>query len=90
MSISKISGYARGTLEHLVWEAEGPTVFRRDRALKISVNCREDAPELTEEVPYGLAVTLEVAPGSGVAVYQEIKTRLSTRLRERAISGTGA
>jgi hypothetical protein len=76
----------RGTVEHLIWETEGPTVFRRGRILSVEVNCREDAPELTEDIPYAIAVTLEAAADSRLPIYSEIRARLRPRVRARPSS----
>ena len=40
------------------------------------VNCREDAGTMKERVPYGIAVTLEVAKGSTIPIYDEIRARM--------------
>ena len=42
--------------------------------------CREDAGNLDEDVHYGLAVTLEVAEGVEIPVFEEIKTRISVAI----------
>ena len=63
----------RGTIQHLVWEGEQAAVYGPDDRILLRVSCRADAGKLDEAVPYAMAVSLEVAEGVEVPVYQEIK-----------------
>jgi len=67
----------RGTLQHEVFEGTMAVPFVEGDVLEIKVNCREDAAKILNPVPYGIAVSLEVAEALNVAVYQEIKTRIA-------------
>ncbi len=69
----------RGTVQHEIFEGEEIKFFEEDAESVIQVNCRADAGKLVDEVPYALAVTLEVAPG--IAIYEEIITRIRPRVR---------
>ncbi|UOY87394.1 S8 family peptidase [Bacillus glycinifermentans] len=73
----------RGTVQHEIFEGERATAFIDGDVLKIKVNCREDANGLSarEEIPYTLAVTLEVAEGINIPIYTEVRDRLRTRIR---------
>lgn len=51
-------------------------MFADGDALEIRVNCRATAGSLEEDVPYALAVTLEIAPGIGIPIYDEIALRI--------------
>lgn len=66
-----------GTVQHEVLEGSEVVPFQDGDALTISVVCRDDAGNLDETVNYGLAVTLEVAEGVEISVYEEIKERIS-------------
>lgn len=67
----------RGTVQHEVLEGEDAVPFIDGEVLQIQVNCRADAvTTLREDVPYGIAVTLEVAEGSKIPIYEEIRTRI--------------
>lgn len=73
----------RGTVQHEIFEGEKAAVFAEDDALALKVSCRADAGELAGPVPYALVVSLEVAPGLDVPVYEEMRVRLRPRARVR-------
>lgn len=75
---------SRGTLQHLVMEGEGRAVHPTTRQLELKVNCRADAGDLTSPVPFALLVTLEVAEGEALPLYQQVAERLRERARGRA------
>lgn len=66
-----------GTVQHEVLEGNKVVSYQDDDFLKISVVCREDAESLDEEVPYGLAVTLETGEHIDLPIYEEIEARIS-------------
>ena len=45
-------------------------------SLEIQVSCRPDAGNLEDEIPYALAITLEVAEDIGIEIYDEICLRV--------------
>ena len=63
----------RGTLQHEILEGERAGVFVDDANLEIQVSCRADAGTLEDEVPYALAITLEVAEELGIDIYEEVR-----------------
>ncbi len=71
----------RGTVQHEILEGDRAAVFVDGDKLLIKVNCREAAKPLTQSVPYGLAVSLEVAEGIEIPIYNEILTRIRTVIR---------
>jgi hypothetical protein len=73
----------RGTLQHEVLEGDQAVDFQDGEAIVIKVNCRADAGDIPEPIRYGLAVTLEVAEGIGIPIYQEVKDRLRVRVPVR-------
>jgi hypothetical protein len=74
----------RGTIQHRVWESDKAAVFDQDARIQIRVSCRSDAGKMTDTVPYALAVSLEVAEGVNVPVYQEVKTRVAIPINPRS------
>lgn len=71
----------RGTLQHEILEGADAAVYVDGANLEIQINCRSDAGALEEDVPYALAVTLEVAEEVGVPIYEEIRVRVQERVR---------
>ena len=70
----------RGTVHHEIYEGERASPYDEDEVLTFQVNCRADAGELEQYVHYGIAITLEVEEGSGLPIYDEVQTRLRTRI----------
>lgn len=73
----------RGTLQHEIFCGEEAVAFVDGDAITIRVNCRADAGRLDAGVPYGLVATLEVTPGVGIQIYDEIRLRVRPRARIR-------
>ncbi|SFA83274.1 Subtilase family protein [Lentibacillus halodurans] len=72
----------RGTVQHEIFEGDSAAAFIDDDTLNIKVNCREDAGGLKkQEIPYTIAITLEVADGLGIPIYNEVRDRLRTRVK---------
>ncbi len=71
----------RGTLQHEVLTGEQASVFVDGEALGVQVNCAADAGPLGESVPYGVAITLEVAEALDIPIYAEVRERLRQRVR---------
>lgn len=68
---------ARGTVFHERRSGESAAVFLDDGQVLLRVSCRSAAGELTENIPYALAVSFEVGVEAGIQVYEEIRTRLT-------------
>lgn len=66
----------RGTVQHEILEGKVATLFTDGETVEIKVNCSADAGTLDEKVPYALAVTLEVAEGLQLPIYEEIRERI--------------
>lgn len=77
----------RGTVQHEIFEGERAIAITDDATLTIKVNCRKDAAKIQEPVAYGLAVSLEVAEGVDIAIYDEIRTRIMSVVEIRAREG---
>jgi hypothetical protein len=67
----------RGTVQHEVFEGEQATPFPDGDSIEIKVNCRNDAGIIELPVPYGVVVSLEVSEGVDIAVYDEVRARIS-------------
>ncbi|MYF37095.1 MAG: S8 family peptidase [Synechococcus sp. SB0678_bin_12] len=72
----------RGTVQHEVFEGHQALDFQDGDAIKIRVNCRADAGDIPDSIPYGLAVTLEVTENLllPVSIYEEVRERLAVRV----------
>lgn len=79
----------RGTVQHEILEGDQASVFEAGTTMEVRVSCAEEAPPLDDPVPYGLAVTLEVAPETELAVYDEIAARIRPAVRIRPTESSG-
>jgi hypothetical protein len=66
----------RGSVQHEILEGEDAVVFVDGNRFECKVNCAADAGDLTGKVRFAICVSLEVAIGSGIPVYQEISERI--------------
>ncbi len=71
----------RGTVQHEIFQGEQAVVLDDGDLLPIKVNCRKDAAKIETAVPYGLVVSLEVAEGVDIEIYNEIRTRIMPAVR---------
>ncbi len=71
----------KGTLQHEILEGKDALAFVDGDRFVCKVNCAADAGDLVESVPFALCVSLEVAEGVGVQVYQEMRERISPQIR---------
>jgi hypothetical protein len=67
----------RGTVQHEIFVGERACPITDGDMLHIKVNCRNDAGKIKTPIKYGLIVSLEVAEGVDIAVYDEIRTRIA-------------
>lgn len=72
----------RGTVQHEILESESKiTAFQDGDDILLHVICKKDATEkLDDKIPYGLAVTLEVAEGVNIPIYQQIRAGIRTQI----------
>lgn len=73
----------RGTVQHLVWQGDRPISYSENAELPITVSCVADAGSLNEVISYALCVSLEVAEGTGINVYEELAARITPRVSVR-------
>lgn len=76
----------RGTVQHEVFEGESAVAISDGDTLQIKVNCRKDARKIDTPIAYGLVVSLEVAEGVNLPIYNEIRTRIAPAVEIRAES----
>ncbi len=79
----------RETVQHEVLEGNDEiATFREDGHILLHVTCKADATEkLDQAIPYGLAVTLEVAEGVDIRIYEQIRAKIRPQLAVRAPGG---
>jgi hypothetical protein len=68
---------ARGTVFHERRTGDSASVFVDDGHLLLRLTCRAAAGNLAENVPYALAVSIEVGVGAGIQVYDQIRIKLA-------------
>jgi hypothetical protein len=66
----------RGTVFHERRTGESATVFVDDGHVLLRISCRAAAGALTQEIPYALAISFEVGVEAGIAVYDQVRTRI--------------
>jgi hypothetical protein len=71
----------RGTLQHEIFEGNEAAPFLDGAAVEVQINCRADAGDLDEPVPYALAVTLEVAESLGIQIYEQVRARVVQQIQ---------
>jgi len=79
----------RGTVQHEVLDGNDEIeAFQEDGHILLQVTCKADATEnLDQAIPYGLAVTLEVAEGVDIRIYEQIRAKIRQQV---AIGALGA
>ena len=80
----------RGTVQHEVVEGSKQIAAYQDGdSILLHVACKKDAAaSLDDAIPYGLAVTLEVAEGIQIPIYEQLRTRLKPKVAVGAVGGT--
>lgn len=72
----------RGTVQHEVLVGKKQiAAYQEDGHILFHVTCKADATEkLDDAIPYGLALTLEVAEGVDIKIYQQIRAKVKTQV----------
>ena len=73
----------RGTVQHEVFEGRKAVDFQDGDHLLVKVNCRNDAGDILQPVPFGLAATLEVEEEVllPIPIYEEVRQRIAVRVQ---------
>lgn len=68
----------RGTVQHEVLEGKRRiSAYEEDGHILLNVACKADGTAILDEaIPYGLAVTLEIAENIDVPIYEQIRERI--------------
>lgn len=74
----------RGTVQHEIFENDTAVPFGDGDTVTIKVNCRKDARRMEEAATYGLLVSLEIAEGIDIPIYEEVRTRIATAIEVHA------
>ena len=79
----------RGTVQHEVVEGTKQIAAYQDgESIFLQIACKKDATaRLDVAIPYGLAVTLEVAEGLQIPIYEQLRTRLQSKVAVGAVGG---
>ncbi len=81
--VADINNVKKGTLQHEVFYGERAVPVAADDTITIKVTCDKDASNITEEIDYALMVTLEVAPGVQLPIYQQVSERIAQQIPVR-------
>ena len=81
--IGHVNNVKKGTLQHEVFYGERAVPVAADDTITIKVTCDKDASNITEEIDYALMVTLEVAPGVQLPIYQQVSERIAQQIPVR-------
>ena len=73
----------KGTVQHEIFELDKNNL--PGNSLEIFVQCAADAGDLDNEIPYGLAVTLEVAEGEHIDLYQIVSESIRLQVRPSGV-----
>ena len=73
----------RGTVQHEVLDGRTAVAYQDGDNIVVKVNCRSDAGDIEEPIRYALAVSLQVAEGIDLPIYQEVRDRLQIQLGPR-------
>ncbi len=69
-------GARRGTVQHDVLSGRKAVPYAPAKTIELVVSCRADAGGLTDAVPYALIVTIEVAEGVSLPIYEQVRQGL--------------
>ena len=68
---------ARGTVYHERRTGDAATVFVDDGHLMLRLTCRTPAGNLADDIPYALAISMEVGVEAGIPVYDQVRVKLA-------------
>lgn len=79
----------RGTVQHEVVEGTKQIAAYQDGdSILLQITCKKDATaNLDHTIPYGLAVTLEVAEGIQIPIYEQLRARLQPQVAVGVVGG---
>ena len=81
LRLTRLEGESRqvqsGTLQHEIFEGDSAVPIVQGSEITIRVNCVADAGRLSASVQFALCVSLEVAEGVALPIYQQVRARIS-------------
>lgn len=77
----------RGSVQHEILEGQDAVAFVDGNRFECKVNCAADAGDLPGKVRFAVCVSLEVAAGSGIPVYQEVRDRIRPPIIIQPVAG---
>jgi hypothetical protein len=77
----------QGTLQHEVFEGASAVPVMDGAYLSVRVNCVADAGRILEPVEFALCVSLEVAEGVALPIYEQVRERIAPRVGVQAGRG---
>ena len=84
LRLARLEGESRqlqlGTLQHEIFEGEGAVPVVPGQSLVVRVNCLADAGRLDNPVDFALCVSLEVAEGVALPIYEQVRARITPRI----------
>lgn len=84
LRLDRVEGESRqlqlGTLQHETFEGESAVPIVEGQELVIRVNCVADAGRLVDPVEFALCVSLEVAEGVALPIYEQVRARVNQRI----------
>lgn len=69
----------RGTVQHEVFEGDEAIAITTGDSIGVKVSCKSDAARVQTPIHYGLAVSLEVAEGIDISIYDEVRAAIAIR-----------
>lgn len=72
----------KGTVQHEIFELDKNNL--PGNSLDLFVECAADAGNLDDKIPYGLAVTLEIAEQETIDLYQVVRQEIRQRVASKA------
>lgn len=90
LRLERIDGESKqlrlGTLQHEIFEGDSAVPIVEGQDLVVRVNCIADAGRLFNPVDFALCVSLEVADGIPLQIYNEVRERIVQRVSISAAS----
>lgn len=71
----------KGTVQHEIFQLNENNLS--ENALDLYIQCDDDAGTVEDAIPYGFAVTLEVAEKENIDLYQEVKEKIRPPIEVR-------
>jgi hypothetical protein len=71
----------RGTVFHKSWEGTDAVPFVDNGDLIFNIECKATAGDIDTDIPYAVALTIEVGQDVKIPVYERVRERLRAAVR---------